>query len=244
MKQISASALFFGLAALATMAPGLSASTITYITPSNSSIAAGAVDAQAVFSIRSGVLQITLSDLLANPKDAGQLVSDLEFTLNSSLSGPGYSSSAQYVTVAANGTPTTGSTGATGWGFGTTGAKSYTLCVICGNGITFYNGVTAQPSQEIIGPTDGSGMYSNANSSIAGNSPHNPFLNGSATFTIDDASITSDTVVTSATFSFGTTAGVDVDGNRPGSVPEPSAIFLTASGFGAMLLGFARRRKA
>jgi hypothetical protein len=47
------------------------------------------------------------------------------------------------------------------------------------------NGAT--PAHTIIGPA-GSGGYTNADGSIAGNGPHNPSLDRTATFTLDDIS--------------------------------------------------------
>src|SRR5262249_48945213 len=78
-------------------------------------------------------------------------------------------------------------------------------------------------------PPDAGNTYSAGNGSIAGNKPHNPFLFESATFTITGAGITADTTITSATFSFGTTRGVDVPGVI---VPEPSSLVLCLSGVG------------
>jgi hypothetical protein len=74
-------------------------------------------------------------------------------------------------------------------------------------------------------------LYSNANGSIAGNGPHNPFLNQTATFNIAVTGVTAATTVTSATFSFGTVAGVNVPGT-PGTpaVPEPISSALVGTG--------------
>ena len=99
-----------------------------------------------------------------------------------------------------------------------------------------------------------SNLYSNANGSIGGNGPHNPFINQTATFTITGLTgVNSDTRVTSATFSFGTTAGVNVDGCVSGtadcggggggqSTPEQMSLLL--SGTGLVGLYFIRRRSA
>jgi hypothetical protein len=92
----------------------------------------------------------------------------------------------------------------------------------------------AGPAHLIIGPPDGGNTYSAANGSIAGNGPHNPFLSESATFTITGTGITADTTITSATFSFGTTAGVTVDGVV--ASPEPSSFVLTLCGIGVVVL--------
>ena len=86
-------------------------------------------------------------------------------------------------------------------------------------------------------------MYSNANGSIAGNGPHNRFLNQSALFTFTSPDITSDTTITSATFSFGTTEGQFLVPGVPSTVPIPGALPLFATGLAGLgLLG--RRKKA
>src|SRR5262249_866643 len=144
-------------------------------------------------------LSIVLANLQANPTDVAQLLSDLSFTLGNggSLTGATLASSAgQEITVAADGTFTLGSTVATGW-VPTLGGTSGSLDVLGAGG--------AGPSHLIIGPPGPGGTYSNANGSIAGNKPHNPFLNDVATFSITGSGITADTTITGVTFSFGTT---------------------------------------
>jgi hypothetical protein len=181
------------------------------------------------------MIDVTLTDLQANPTSVGQLLSDLSFTLGGggSLSGASLSSSAgQEITVNSDKTFTLGSTVSTGWGFKTSGTTIATLDVL---------GTSTAPEHLIIGPPGPGSMYSNANGSIAGNKPHNPFLNGSVTFVITGAGITSSTTITSATFSFGTTPGMNVSGTP--TVPEPSASLLLGLGIlGLMGLATASRR--
>ena len=64
------------------------------------------------------------------------------------------------------------------------------------------------------------------------------------TFGIVGAGITSDTTITSATFSFGTTPGVNVPDVPPtSSVPIPGALPLFATGLvGLGLLGWRRKK--
>ena len=90
------------------------------------------------------------------------------------------------------------------------------------------------PAHTIIGRssngTYSGGTYSNANSSIAGNGPHNPFLEG-VTFSLSVVGVTASTTITAATFSFGTTAGNTLAGTA--SVPEPSTWMLLLAGAAA-----------
>jgi hypothetical protein len=235
----------FLLVALLCMA-GLAAqgATLTFNTPAGSSVSDGPVNAAAVFVTADGTLTITLSNLLADPTSVGQNVSDLQFTLSSMTTPTLMSSSADEVPVNSDGTTTAGGTGIdTGWGFGSFGG-GLILCVICSGGVTPPGGI--QPAHTMIGPPDGSGVYTSANGSIAGNGPHNPFLSQTATFVIADTSITASTTVSDVVFSFGTTFGSDVPGEGGGggggAIPEPVSLILTGCGLAALTI--LRRRFA
>jgi len=224
-----------------TMGPVLGAAragSITYATPLGSSTPGGAVDAEAVFTTSAGALTITLTDLQANPTNVGQLLSDLSFTASGTdaLNGASLASSqGQEIAVNKGGTFSTGATVPTGW-IPTLSGNSGNLDVLGGGG--------AGPEHLIIGPPDHSGLYSNANGSIAGNGAHDPFLNQSATFTITGPNITADTSITGASFSFGTTegaAGYTVTGS---AVPEPGSLVLALIGAGVVgSIGFQRSRR-
>jgi len=223
--------------------PFASAATITFSTAPGSSVAGGSVSASATFTTTGGLLTITLTDLLANPTDAGQLVSDVDFSLSDALSGTTtFGSSASQITINGDGTTTAGPTASTGWAFGGLAGGGFTICVICpvGSGLS-----TSGPAREIIGP----GPYTNANGSIAGNGPHNPFLNQFATFTVANSAITANTTVSNVVFSFGTVPGVNVPGTSDGgggggsAVPEPTSTVLLGSGLAGMLF-FLKRRQA
>ena len=224
-KNLLVLGLMVALTGLATQA---SAAVITYTTPAGATTSGGPVDASATFTTGPGQLTIVLQDLLANPTDVAQVLSDLYFTLSGDLtSGTLTSSSGQERTVNADGTFTDGAVVSTGW--------------LLTSGATFHlddlNG-GAGPAHTIIGPPDGGGLYSNANGSIAGNGPHNPFLNQTATFVLNIPGMTANTSVTSATFSFGTISGIDVSGGGAGStIPEPATMLL----FGLGMIGGARR---
>jgi hypothetical protein len=215
---------------------------ITFVTPTGSTVTDGAVNASATFTTSADTLAITLSDLLANPKSVGQLISDLEFTLSdtSLTSGTLSSSSAQEVTVNPDQTFTLGGTVDTGWSLTSNGGGAFTLDVL---------GTAIGPAHLIIGPPGGT-TYSNANGSIAENGPqrpHNPFLNQTATFTLSIPGLTDTATITDVTFSFGTTpnaAGSTVTGtpspSPPPTVPEPRGLALLS--LGLLALVFARRK--
>jgi PEP-CTERM motif len=210
----------------------------TFATPGGSTDTAGdAVSASAVFTVTAGQIQVTLSNLEVNQSDAGQLVSDLLFrvvggTLPTAASS--LTSSANTVNVLGNGSTTSAGTGvSTGWAYTVSGTQAIL------NGL---NGAANVPAFEIIGPPNGSGVYSHANGSIAGNSAHNPFISESATFTITGTGILATTTIDSGSviFSFGTTPNDNITGVLV--APEPSA--LAIAGLGALgFIGFGLRRR-
>jgi hypothetical protein len=219
---------------LLTASPAIS-STITYVTPTGATTSGGPVNASATFTTGTNSISVSLSNLQANISDVAQALSDLFFTYSgSNLSGQTLtSSSSQEITVASNGTFSLGPTVSTGWALSSPASNTLLLNDLGAAG----------PTHLILGPPGGGGTYSNANGSIAGNPAHNPFLNQTAMFVISLLGITPSTTITSATFSFGTTAGINVSG-VPSAVPLPGALSLFATALvGIALLG-RRRRKA
>jgi hypothetical protein len=229
------------LVALALVPAPASAGLTTYVTPAGATTS-GPVNAEADITTAAGSITITLKDLQANPKDVAQLLSDFRFTVGNggSLTGSAQTgASSQELTVNGNGTFSIGANlttvAAVGWVYTSTSTTG-TLDVLSGPG-------HAGPAHLIIGPPGGP-TYSDANGSIAGNGPHNPFLNQMATFTITAPNVTDATTITSATFSFGTTSGVEIPGVL---VPEPATIAMAVSGlsaFGAASLRRIRRKPA
>jgi PEP-CTERM motif len=86
------------------------------------------------------------------------------------------------------------------------------------------------PSDLIIGAPGPGGVYTNANASLAGNHPHNPFANQTATFTLAIAGVLASSTISNVVFSFGTTECVNVPGVPSTSpVPEPASVILLAT---------------
>jgi hypothetical protein len=104
----------------------------------------------------------------------------------------------------------------------------------------------AGPAHLIIGPPGAGNVYSNADGSIAGNGPHNPFLNQTATWVINAPNVSAATTISAATFSFGTTDGGNLITGVPFSstVPEPGSFGpLLVLGVGGLLMMAARRHR-
>ena len=184
-----------------------------------------------------GTVTITLNNNLTNGQVVSviQNISGVYFQVSGyngnavSLSG---SNSTQSTNVAANGTGTlAGAVNPTGWGAGHSG-QVITVCVVCAFGVSS----PAGPDQTIIGG-DGVGPYTNANGSIAGNDPHNPFLVGTVTFTLVVPGVTVDSTFSNVVIQFGTTATPP----QVQQVPEPASMFLLGSGLVGAAAGFRRR---
>lgn len=205
LRVIAATCLLVFLPALVAQADSIS-----FGSPGSSQYVAGAISAS------DGTVTITLNNLLTNNQviSIGQNISGVYFTVGGYTgSGSLLSSSAQYLTVLSNGQATT-QTGPipTNWMVVNNVGGGLAVCVICPG-----TNAPAGPGYTIIGGT-GAGSYTNANGSLNGNKPHNPYLAGTVTFTITLPGVTSTSQFSNVLVQFGTNP------TPPTAVPESDSL--------------------
>lgn len=208
------------------------ASMVTLTTPTNATTSGGAVNASATITTGADTVTVLLTNLEGNPLDVSQTISDFSFTLSNGFTAVNTTSTPTASLVCVPATPCT--TTVKPWQLTSTGNT------VLLEGLFGEKGIA--PSQEIIGP----GPYTNANASINGNGPHNPFINQTASFTFALTGVTASTTVTGGVFSFGTqpefvtAAGGSGGGGGGGGgqTPEPQSLVLAFTG--ALLLVGAR----
>ena len=180
-------------------------------TPAGAGVTDGPVNAAAAFITGDGSIMISLTNQLADPKSAGQLLSGLAFTVSEGeTAGTLGNNSADIRSVKQGGSFTDLGPSATGWALAQNVNGGLELCVLCRD-----LGALG-PSHLLIGQAATSGNYDSANRSIAGNGPHNPFTAATATFLVNVPNVTENSTISSVTFFFSTTEGVSVTGScRP-----------------------------
>ena len=209
-----------------------SADTISVISGSG----ATAVNVTGTITAGAGTVTIVLNNNLNNAQVFGviQNVSGVYFTVSGYNGGAvslSASNSTQSTNIDGSGNAVlAGAVNPTGWAAGHSGT-TLEACVICAFGV----GPTAGPEQTLIGGT-GTGTYANAQGSIAGNAPHNPFLVGTLTLTVVAPGVTAQSTFSNVLVQFGT------DATPPVSAPEPLSIVLLGMGMIAIGGMFWKRR--
>lgn len=218
------------------------ATVVNFTTPDGASVSDGPVSVSALFTTGPGTITIDLTNLTPGIKSAGQGLNGVSFTLSTGQTfGTLTSSSAIERTISKGGSFTDLALPVdTGWSVFSTDT---------GLNLTIMNVKPTWPAHMLIGPPSVGNVYSSANGSIAGNGPHNPFLAGTAEFVLSVPGVTSVTDITSATFSFGTSAGSQLQaivssGETTQVVPEPAVAALLGIGLTGLAVRRYRRRSS
>jgi hypothetical protein len=235
--------------ALLAGAPAQADSTFVFNTPIGSTTTGGAVNATVTITIGAGGnVTVTITNLQANPGNRAQTVSGITIFFNGGQDSGTYTSgSGNLINISKTGSVTNLGSADPQWDLrqGTNNnAGGIVLCTICVNTNPSGNAF-APPERLLIGQPDGNGAYSNANSSITGNTEGSPdpWIQGSVTFNLNINGLGDGATVIGVVFTFGTD-GQRVDGECEEGcteVPEPGTLAL----FGTGLLGMAgviRRR--
>ncbi len=189
--------LVFGSAAQAAVS--------VFSTPANTQVGGQPVSAQATFTTGAGTVHIVVQNLITDPRSVIQNLSALGFILGGGQSaGTLVTSSANLRSVASNNFTDSGSA-ATGWKL----ESAYNLASVLGLRLCDLCAGADGPAHTLIGGPAGSGGYPNANGSINGNGPHNPFLSGNAVFDLNVTGVTAQTTISKVRFQFGTADGTN-----------------------------------
>jgi hypothetical protein len=235
--------------------PSHASTFVIYQTPSGSTAGGNPVDAKATITLggftspSQEILDVTIQNLQTLEGTVAQNISDLSISFASGYTSPGYNPAYTpanpTVNVAGNGVGTSGGNSSDTWNLPQTGSTIHLSAL--GGG---------QPKFTILGPPDTGTTYSNADSSIAGNGPHNPFFDQIVTFELlvngvnQNAPVTAASIISAVVFSFGTTAGITANGqllSSGGQLPTPTPLpgtmplFATILGLSGLLLYFRKR---
>jgi hypothetical protein len=199
----------------------------------------GQVNAQATFHQSGGnLLQISLQNLGVTA-NVGQAISGIQFQICDAsgnvlnLTGSITTQNNAMVSVDGSGNVTNLGTLASGWGLSSAG-PSFTMTALgfTGNG-------TNPPDETILGSLSG------PNASIAGNGPHNPFINQTGVFSLTlSQNLPAGFQICNVVLLFGT--GPSSVSATPGAttVPEPASMLLLSTGLAGIAASFGRKRWA
>ncbi len=197
----------------------------------------GPVNAQATFH-QSGpnLLQITLKNFQATG-NIGQAISGIQFQICDAnhnvlnITGLITTQNNPEIQVDGSGNVTSLGTTASGWGLSSAG-PSFTMTALG------FTGQGTNPPDELI-----TGALSSPNGSIAGNDPHNPFINQQGVFTLTlSQTLPLNYQICNVVFLFGT--GPDFVPATPGTpVPEPATMLLLGTGLVGIAAMLRRSRK-
>ena len=209
----------------------------TYFEVSGTSSSGSDILAAANVITGAGSVEVQLWNLQVPMENISQVLSDFSFVLSDTPTADASLASPSVGTERAfnNGAFTDTLNQPFTWGLTTTGATIKLDDLNSGD----------SPIHTIIGPPNADGTYSSGNSGLVGNAAtpvpqHSPYLFGTesdpVTWLLNVPGVTADTLVTSATFSFGTATG---DNH---TVPLPPSVLLLGSGF--LGIGILRFRKS
>ncbi len=189
------------------------------------------INASAAFVADGTNLTITLTNLEADPTSVSQNISGLFFSFTTGeTAGALTSSSADFTKIGKLHSVTANGAGSTGWDLLSDFSGGLKLNVL---------GSDVGPAHTVVGPADLDGSYDSANGSLAGNRPHNPFIDQTATFILN-VPISQNTRLDKVIFSFGTGPGQDATGTQP--EPEPASLLLLGTGVGWLAVRRRSRR--
>lgn len=247
-RTMAAAVALMATASMATAPATAMAGSITYTTSIGATIGTNSIDSQAVFTLGTNTITVTITNFEQNPKVDTQLISALNFDVSGLTGVTGLtSSSGNTSTIQAN--PRVANYGSYTAGVSTSPLSAWAATRIGATTVNLDALTGGKPGELIIGPDSKGnidpslgGLYNNAGASIE---QHNYVVLKTATFTIDVSGVTSSSQLSNVYFQFGT-----ADGSNQSlgvlSVPEPStmAMGLSAMAMVAGVLIRGRRRTA